>query len=286
MQTSSAQNEDTELADTASEVKDMVPPNIRENMKDVKHKIVVLSGKGGVGKTTIATNLAMSFAKKGFKAGILDVDIYGPNVPKLLGLEGQHPIMENQAIQPISGPLGVKVMSMGFLLRNSDDAVAWRGPIVAKVIGQFLGDVSWGELDVMVVDLPPGTGDEILSILQTIPDIDGVTIVSTPQDVAVLDARRAIQLVEKMDVPVLGIIENMSEFICPSCGTSHKLFGEGAAKKAAEKYEIDHLGTLPLDPRVIARCDEGSPFVLCEEDSEVAKSFEKLTDRISGKIGL
>jgi Mrp family chromosome partitioning ATPase len=262
----------------------MVPPKIRENMKDIKHKIVVLSGKGGVGKTTVATNLAMSFAKKGLKAGILDVDIYGPNVPKLLGLEGKHPRVEENVVLPIHGPLGVKVMSMAFLLRKSDDAVAWRGPLVAKVIDQFLGDVSWGELDVMVVDLPPGTGDEILSILQMIPDIDGVTIVSTPQDVAVLDARRAIQLVEKMNVPVLGIIENMYEFICPSCGTSHKLFGEGSAEKAAKEYNIDHLGTLPMDPRVIARCDEGSPFVLCEEDSEVAKSFEKLTDRIAKKI--
>ena len=201
-------------------------------------------------------------------------------------LEGQHPIMQDQLILPISGPLGVKVMSMGFLMRNRDDAVAWRGPLVAKVIGQFLGDVSWGELDVMVVDLPPGTGDEILSILQTIPDIDGVAIVSTPQDVAVLDARRAIQLVGKMNVPILGIIENMYEFICPSCGKSHKLFGEGSAKKAAEEYMIDHLGTLPLDPRVIMRCDEGNPFVLCEENSEVAKSFEKLTSKIADKIGL
>ena len=265
---------------------DMVPPQVREAMKDVKHKIVILSGKGGVGKTTVATNLAMSFAKKGKSVGLLDVDIYGPNVPKLLGLEGQHPMAEEQKIHPIIGPLGVKVMSMGFLLRKNDDAVAWRGPLVGKAISQFLSDVTWGELDVLVVDLPPGTGDEILSILQQIPNIDGVVIVSTPQEVAVLDARRAVQLVKKMNVPVLGIVENMSEFVCPGCGKSYKLFGEGAAKKATEDYGIDHLGTLPLDPRVIALSDEGTPFVIKDPNSEVAKSFESIVESLSQKIEL
>jgi ATP-binding protein involved in chromosome partitioning len=265
---------------------DMVPPQVREAMKGVKHKIVILSGKGGVGKTTVATNLAMSFAKKGKAVGLLDVDIYGPNVPKLLGLEGQHPVAEDQKIHPVMGPLGVKVMSMGFLLRNTDDAVAWRGPLVGKAISQFLSDVTWGELDVLVVDLPPGTGDEILSILQQIPNTDGVVIVSTPQEVAVMDARRAVQLVKKMNVPVLGIVENMAEFVCPECGKSYKLFGEGAAKKATEDYGIDHLGTLPLDPRVITMSDEGTPFVIKEPDSEVAKSFEAVVDILKKKVGL
>jgi ATP-binding protein involved in chromosome partitioning len=264
----------------------MVPPQVREAMKDVKHKIVILSGKGGVGKTTVATNLAMSFAKMGKSVGLLDVDIYGPNVPKLLGLEGQHPIAEDQKIHPIMGPLGVKVMSMGFLLRKNDDAVAWRGPLVGKAISQFLSDVTWGELDVLVVDLPPGTGDEILSILQQIPNTDGVVIVSTPQEVAVLDARRAVQLVMKMDVPVLGIIENMSEFVCPECGKSYKIFGEGAAKKASEEYGIDHLGTLPLDPRVITLSDEGTPFVIKDPDSEVAKSFESIVKALKKKVDI
>lgn len=263
-----------------------VPEEVRQAMQKVKHKIVILSGKGGVGKTTVATNLAMAFAKKDMKAGILDVDIYGPNVPKLMGLEGQHPTAEGNKIQPITGPLGVKVMSMGFLLRHTDDAVAWRGPLVAKAINQFLADVSWEELDVLVVDLPPGTGDEILSILQSIPEISGVVIVSTPQEVAVLDARRAIQLVKKMNVPILGIIENMAEFICPKCGETYKIFGEGAAKMAAETYEIDHLGTLPLDPRVITLSDEGTPFVVQEPDSKVAKDFEAVVTKISEKIGL
>ena len=266
--------------------KPTVPPEIVENMKGIKHKIVVLSGKGGVGKTTVATNLAAAFAKRGKSTGILDVDIYGPNVPKLLGLEGERPEVKGETLEPVPGPLGIKVMSMGFLLQKSDDAVAWRGPLVAKAISQFLSDLAWGELDVMVVDLPPGTGDEILSILQLIPNIDGVVIVSTPQEVAVLDARRAIQLVERMGVSVLGIVENMSEFVCPNCGETYKIFGEGAAKNACEVYGVDHLGTLPLDPRVISLSDKGTPFVIEEPDSKVSKAFIELVDRLTDKIGL
>ncbi|TXT57392.1 MAG: Iron-sulfur cluster carrier protein [Candidatus Thorarchaeota archaeon] len=265
--------------------KPTVPEEVVEAMKGVKHKIVVLSGKGGVGKTTVATNLAMAFSKN-HSSGILDVDIYGPNVPKLLGLEGQHPVAEGNMIQPVIGPEGVKVMSMGLLLKKSDDAVAWRGPLVARAINQFLGNVLWGDLDVLVVDLPPGTGDEILSILQSIPNIDGVIIVSTPQEVAVLDARRAIQLVSKMNVPILGIIENMAEFVCPNCGEVYQLFGTGAAEKASEDFGIDHLGTLPLDPRVITLSDEGTPFVIKEPDSKVSKDFNKVVEILAEKVGL
>ncbi|KXH76384.1 MAG: hypothetical protein AM326_07105 [Candidatus Thorarchaeota archaeon SMTZ-45] len=264
----------------------MVPPEVKENMRDVKHKIVVLSGKGGVGKTTVATNMAMLFAKRGLKSGILDVDIYGPNVPKLLGLEGEHPHAEHQKLLPVEGPLGLKVMSMGFLLRNSDDAIAWRGPLVGKAIQQFLSDVKWGELDVIVVDLPPGTGDEILSILQSIPEIDGVIIVSTPQEVAVLDARRAIRLVEKMGVRILGIIENMSEFVCPHCGKSYNLFGEGVTQKAANEFGIRHLGSLPLDPRIISLSDRGTPFVVEDPESKAAKAFGVVVDQLSKTIGI
>ncbi|MFW9886656.1 MAG: Mrp/NBP35 family ATP-binding protein [Candidatus Thorarchaeota archaeon] len=274
------------MTDSVTGAKDLVPPEVRGNMKDVKHKIVVLSGKGGVGKTTVATNLAMSFAKQGLKSGILDVDIYGPNVPKLLGLEGLHPQVENERIQPIRGPLNLKVMSMGFLLRETDDAIAWRGPIVGKAIRQFLSDVMWGELDVLVVDLPPGTGDEILSILQSIPDIDGVIIISTPQEVAVLDARRAIRLVERMGVPVLGIVENMSEFVCPKCGEVYRLFGEGVTKKAAEDFGVSHLGSLPLDPRIIILSDKGIPFVEENPDSKAAKALGSIVAQISEMMGL
>ncbi|MFW9908313.1 MAG: Mrp/NBP35 family ATP-binding protein [Candidatus Thorarchaeota archaeon] len=263
-----------------------ISPVITEAMKNIRHKIVVLSGKGGVGKTTVATNLAISFAKKKMKSGILDVDIYGPNVPKLLGLEGQHPQIQDNKIQPIIGPLDIKVMSMGFLLRDNDDAVAWRGPLVARAINQFLSDVNWNHLDVLVVDLPPGTGDEILSILQSIPDISGVVIVSTPQEVAVLDARRAIQLVSRMGVPILGIIENMAEFVCPNCGETHKIYGEGAAKNAAAEYNISYLGTLPIDPRVSKLSDSGTPFVITDPDSKTANAFEAVVHKLMSKIGL
>ncbi len=263
---------------------DLVPPNVRENMKGIKHKIVILSGKGGVGKTTVATNLAMSFASRGMKTGILDVDIYGPNVPKLLGLQGRHPTAEGEKINPVPGPMDLKVMSMGFLLQNPDDAVAWRGPLVAKVIGQFLGDVSWGELDLLVVDLPPGTGDEILSILQQIPDIDGVIIVSTPQEVAVLDARRAIRLVGKMGAPVLGVIENMAEFVCPNCGSVHELFGKGVVKQAAEELGVPYLGRLPFDPRIVSMSDEGTPFIIAQPESNAGRSFTEVVERINERI--
>ncbi|MFX1368077.1 MAG: Mrp/NBP35 family ATP-binding protein [Promethearchaeota archaeon] len=266
--------------------KPAIPDAIRDAMKGVKHKVVVLSGKGGVGKTTVATNLAVSFAKSKHATGILDADIYGPNVPKLLGLEGRHPTTDGEKLDPISGPLGMKVMSMGFLLRNSDDAVAWRGPIVAKAITQFLGDVRWGALDLLVVDLPPGTGDEILSILQSIPEADGVIIVSTPQEVAVLDARRAIQLVQRMGVPVLGIIENMAEFVCPSCGQSHLLYGEGAAVKAAEDFAIEYLGSLPLDPSIIQLSDKGTPFVVENPDSQSSKAFNAVVEKLAKMMGL
>ncbi|MGD9396296.1 MAG: Mrp/NBP35 family ATP-binding protein [Candidatus Thorarchaeota archaeon] len=269
-----------------SKVSDMVPPEVKENMRDVKHKIVILSGKGGVGKTTVATNMAMSFAKRGLKSGVLDVDIYGPNVPKLLGLEGQHPHVEHSKLLPVEGPMGLRVMSMGFLLQHSDDAVAWRGPLVGKAIRQFLSDVKWGELDVIVVDLPPGTGDEILSILQSIPEIDGVVIVSTPQEVAVLDARRAIRLVEQMGVPILGIIENMSEFVCPHCGESYNLFGEGVTQKAAKEFGVKHLGSLPLDPRIISFSDKGTPFVVEDPESKAAKAFGAVVDQLSKAIGI
>lgn len=268
------------MSNTSTRKSGSFPLKVLENLKNVKRKILILSGKGGVGKTTFATNLSVALAKKGYMTGLLDVDIYGPNVPKLLGLEGQHPTAQNQVILPIFGPSGLKVMSMGFLLTNPDDAVAWRGNIVTKIIGQFLGDVAWEQLDYLVVDLPPGTGDEILSILHSIPEIDGVVVVTTPQDVAVLDARRAIRLVEKLDIPVLGIVENMTEFICSGCGKSHKFFGKGAAEGAAKDYDIEYLGSLPFDEGVPSRSDKGLPFVGGVQNSRILREFSGIVDRI------
>ncbi len=264
----------------------MIQPEVRERMKHIKHKVVVLSGKGGVGKSTISANLGIAFAKEGADVGILDVDIYGPTIPKILGLEGVHPQVSENSIIPIQGPLNVKVMSMGFLLTNSDDAVAWRGPLVAKAITQFLSDVQWGALDVLVVDLPPGTGDEILSILQSIPGVDGTLIVSTPQEVAVLGARRSIQLTQMMGVNVLGVVENMGEYVCPKCGERYRMFGEGAVEKAAIDYGVPYLGSLPLDPRIVRMSDEGTPFVIAAPESESARAFMELTRRLANQIGL
>ena len=271
---------------SAKERESMIPPEVRERMKHIKHKVVVLSGKGGVGKSTVAANLGIAFAKSGASVGILDVDIYGPTIPKLLGLEGEHPTASDKSLIPVSGPLGVKVMSMGFLLQNADDAVAWRGPLVAKAITQFLGDVAWGALDVLVVDLPPGTGDEILSILQSIPGVDGTLIVSTPQEVAVLGARRATQLTQKMGVDVLGIVENMGEYVCPKCGERYRMFGEGAVERAASDYGVPYLGSLPMDPRIVKMSDEGTPFVIAAPDSESGRAFLALAARIGTQIGL
>ncbi len=274
------------MTQTSTSRESMIQPEIRERMSHIKHKIVVLSGKGGVGKSTVSANLGIAFAKAGASVGILDVDIYGPTIPKILGLEGQHPEVVDNAVIPIVGPLGSKVMSMGFLLRNQDDAVAWRGPLVAKAIMQFLSDVEWGELDVLVVDLPPGTGDEIISILQSIPDVDGTLIVSTPQEVAVLGARRAIQLTQKMGVKVLGVVENMGEYVCPKCGERYRMMGEGAVMRAANDYGVMYLGSLPMDPAIVRYSDEGRPFVTAAPDSESSKAFVALATKISHLIGL
>jgi Mrp family chromosome partitioning ATPase len=271
---------------TTEQRESMAPPEVKERMKHIKHKVVVLSGKGGVGKSTVSANLGVAFAKSGARVGILDVDIYGPSIQKILGLEGERPETSDKYIVPVLGPLGVKVMSMGFLLRNADDAVAWRGPLVAKAITQFLSDVEWGSLDVLVVDLPPGTGDEILSILQSIPGVDGTLVVSTPQEVAVLGARRAIQLTQKMGVTVLGVVENMGEYVCPKCGERYRMMGEGAVEKAASDYDVKYLGSLPMDPAIVKFSDEGKPFVTEAPNSESSKAFIALAERISLQIGL
>ncbi len=271
---------------TKEQRESMIQPEVKERMQHIKHKVVVLSGKGGVGKSTISANLAVAFTKSGARAGILDVDIYGPSIPKILGLEGEHPTVSDNSVLPVIGPLGIKVMSMGFLLRNADEAVAWRGPLVAKAISQFLSDVEWGELDILVVDLPPGTGDEILSILQSIPGVDGTLVVSTPQEVAVLGARRAIHLTQMMGVSVLGIVENMGEYVCPKCGERYRIMGEGAVERAASEYNVTYLGSLPMDPVIVRLSDEGKPFVTAAPDSESSKVFTTLVERISQQIGM
>ncbi|MFW9924717.1 MAG: Mrp/NBP35 family ATP-binding protein [Candidatus Thorarchaeota archaeon] len=259
---------------------DPVKAKIIAALKEIQHVLVIASGKGGVGKTTVAINLATSLAKRGYKVGILDADITGPNVPKMLGLEGKRPGYDDRLkkIIPIDSADGVKVISMELLLERADDAVIWRGPLKMGAINQFLGDVKWDKLDFLIVDLPPGTSDEPLSIAQMIPKADGVIIVTTPQEVALLDVLKSINFVKKVGMNVLGIIENMSGFKCPHCGKEVNIFKKGGGEKAAKEIGIPFLGDIPIDPEIVPLADSGKPFV--SSKSSANSAFEKITDNI------
>jgi ATP-binding protein involved in chromosome partitioning len=241
---------------------------------DVKHVILVLSGKGGVGKSTVSTNLASALAAHGRQVGLLDLDIHGPNIPKMLGIEDQRPVVLENSMEPVHVTGNLSVMSMAFLLPDTSTPVVWRGPMKMSVIQQFLSEVNWGALDYLVVDLPPGTGDEALSIIQLSPNVQGAVIVTTPQDVAVLDAVKAIKFIEKLDLPVIGIIENMSGMICPHCGDSIDLFGRGGGEKAAKELGVPYLGSIPLDPAMVKAGDEGRPYVLRHADTPTWKAVD------------
>ena len=246
---------------------------IKERMGTIKHKVVVLSGKGGVGKSTVAVNLAVSLASAGKKVGLLDVDIHGPSVPTLLGVEGSGLKGNKESVEPLKINDNLSVMSIAFLLRQSDDAVIWRGPLKYKMIQQFLSDVRWGELDYLIVDSPPGTGDEPLSIIQLLGKADGTVIVTTPQNVAISDVRKCVTFCRKLDLPVLGVVENMSWFVCPKCGERTEIFKTGGGKVMADDMGIPFLGSLPMDPSVVDASDEGKPFVSSHADTEAAKAF-------------
>ncbi len=240
--------------------------NFQKYLERIKHKIVILSGKGGVGKSTVAANLALVFAKQfPNKTGIVDLDISGPNIPKILGLEGKRVEVEEEGgkIFPVEGPLGLKVISTAFFLSSKSTPVIWRGPMKIKILRQFLTDFEWGELEMLIFDMPPGTGDEAISIMQLIPNMDGVVIVTTPQEVSLLDTGKSLVMSRKMNQNVLGIVENMSAFKCPSCGTTHHIFGEGGGMALAKEFQTDLLGQIPLDPVIRVQEDTGinEPFV-------------------------
>jgi ATP-binding protein involved in chromosome partitioning len=252
---------------------------IRARLGRIAHKIIVLSGKGGVGKSTVAVNLAVSLTRAGKKVGLLDVDIHGPSVPKILGLEGASVGVNLGRMLPVESN-GLRIMSIGFLLSNRDDAVIWRGPMKMGVIKQFLKDVEWGELDFLVVDAPPGTGDEPLSVCQLIGDADGALVVTTPQEVALEAVRRSITFCRRLAIPVIGVVENMSGFACPHCGSRSELFGAGGGERMAREMGVAFLGRIPIDPAVVESCDNGKPFVLAYQESETAKGFERIVQSI------
>ena len=252
---------------------------VTKTLARIKNRLLVFSGKGGVGKSTVSANLALAFDQKGMKVGLLDVDIHGPNLAKMMGVEDKRMMVSPDGIKAVQVSDKLKLVSMSFLLENSDLPVIWRGPMKMKAIQQFLGDVDWGELDWLVIDSPPGTGDEPLSVAQLIP-ATGAVIVTTPQEVSIMDSRKAVAFAQKLNLRVLGIIENMSGMVCPHCGEKIDLFKEGGGKRTAFELGVPFLGKIPLDPQIVNSGDEGKPFIKTEPDSEASQAFMKIVEKI------
>ena len=277
----------------------------------IKHKVMVLSGKGGVGKSTVATGLALSLARQGKKVGLMDIDITGPNVPKMLGLENADLNVEDGQIFPAIGPHGLEVISMAFLIEDPDKPVIWRGPIKLGAIQQFIGDVAWGELDALIIDFPPGTSDEPLTVSQSLPGIDGVVIVTTPQEIALLDSRKSINFAKTISVPVLGVIENMSGYTirgtaeantrisvmgpngipleCETDGEGNwaltlDVFKSGGGETSANDLDVPFLGSLPFDPGIVRGGDDGVHRIVSEPDGETAQAFDSIVARITEEL--
>ena len=260
---------------------------VQANLKPlggVKNLIAVASGKGGVGKSTVAVNLALALAADGARTGLLDADIYGPSQPHMVGLAGERPISEDgKSMEPLEA-LGLEVMSIGFLV-DQDQPMVWRGPMVTSALNQLLTQTNWGDLDYLIVDMPPGTGDIQLTLSQQVP-VTGAVIVTTPQDIAAIDARKGLAMFRKVSIPVLGVIENMSTWICPSCGQEEAIFGSGGAGQIADDFEVDILGRLPLDASIRAQTDAGEPTVYSDPDSKAADAYRAAARRMSAALSL
>ena len=259
---------------------------LKDRLSKIKHTIMVMSGKGGVGKSTVAVNLSIGLSQQGYTVGVLDADIHGPNIPKILGIEEERLLADDEgSIRPVEALGSLKVVSVGYLLDSKDTPVIWRGPMKHGVINQFLKDVNWGELDFLVVDLPPGTGDEPLSIAQLIKNTEGVeaplaVVVTTPQDVALLDSRKSIGFARALGLEVLGVIENMSGFKCPHCGKPIDLFKTGGGEKAAKDLGVKFLGAVPIDPDIVIDTDAGVPFITHKNTSDATNAFKNIVASI------
>jgi ATP-binding protein involved in chromosome partitioning len=255
-------------------------------MKRIKHKVAVISGKGGVGKSTVTVNLAVGFTKIGYanKIGLLDADIHGPSVPRLLGLTGQEMRVGPPGAFPVVGPLGLKVASIDFFLQEESTPTIWRGPLKMTAIRQLLTDIVWGDLDVLFIDLPPGTGDEPLSIAQLLPNIDGVIIVTMPSELSRAVVEKAITFARRLGMPIIGVIENMSGFVCPHCGTTINIFQSGGGQKLAEENGIQLLGKIPIEPEIGVDSDKGTPFTTEHPNSPASKAFNEVVKKVEAYL--
>lgn len=271
------------IVETSAEVPQARKLPEKEPIPKVKNTIAVASGKGGVGKSTVAVNLALALGKSGAKVGLLDTDIYGPSIPTMMGIHKQLETTPDQKILPLNN-YGIKLMSVGFML-DEETPLIWRGPLVMQIVKQFLTGVAWGELDYLVIDLPPGTGDAQLTLVQTIP-LTGAIVVTTPQDVALIDARRAIKMFHEVKVPILGIVENMSYFQCPHCGEKTEIFSHGGGEKTSERYNVPLLGKIPIDPKIREGGDSGKPIVVADPASPQTEAFIKISQTVAAKISM
>jgi len=258
--------------------------DVTNALAKIKHKLIVMSGKGGVGKTSVSVNLAIALGARGFKVGIMDVDLHGPDVPRMLGIQGMASASENHKIAPMPYSENISAISMEYFMPNKDDAVIWRGPLKHSAINQFITDIDWGDLDFLIVDSPPGTGDEPLSVAQTIPDAKAI-IVTTPQEVALSDVRKSINFCKKINKPILGMVENMSGYVCPHCGKTADLFGSGGGEATAAKFGVPFLGRVPFDPNIVHAGDNGISYQEKYKDSAGAVALGKIADRVVALAG-
>jgi len=258
---------------------------INKSLGKIKNKILVMSGKGGVGKSTVAVNLALGLANRGYKVGLMDVDLHGPDICRMLNLTGslEPPENPNDLVPPLVYSDNVKVVSLEYMMKDRDEAIIWRGPLKIQAIRQFVADMDWGELDYLVVDAPPGTGDEPLSIAQTIPNVQAV-VVTTPQAVALADVRKSINFCKTVEMPVVGVVENMSGFVCPHCEETVDIFSSGGGEKTARDFDLPFLGRVPMDPRVVVAGDTGKPYLSSDEDTPATKAFTTIIEAVEQRL--